>query len=206
MFGYPAELVFKLYDRRGRCYIKLSVFDEAAKAFEAAILKIEDSKLEVGSKKRETFVSEAEKHLAFVKVKINEGGGIKILPEDEEEWRKCPFEMWDRNPTFPPLSESLGIAFSDEGGRHVIAKRNIIAGEPVVIEEPVSAHLSPCFMPANCVHCLRRNGNSVLPSPVNSRARYMYISFFNVIENDMLQIGNGNLFWKIWYILRIENS
>ena len=86
--------------------------------------------------------------------------------------------MWDRNPIFPPLSDALGIAFNDEGGRHVVATRNIIAGEPVVIEEPVSAHLSPCFMPANCIHCLRRNGHSVLPSPLNARARYT--SFFTI--------------------------
>ena len=100
----------------------------------------------------------------------------EIPKDDEEEWRKCPFEMWDRNPVFPPLSDALGIHFDDVGGRHIIATRNIIAGEPVVIEEPVSAHLSPCFMAANCIHCLRRNGHSVLPSPVNVRARY--ISFF----------------------------
>ena len=98
----------------------------------------------------------------------------EIPKDDEEEWRKCPFEMWDRNPVFPPLSDALGIHFDDVGGRHIIATRNIIAGEPVVIEEPVSAHLSPCFMAANCIHCLRRNGHSVLPSPVNVRARYNF--------------------------------
>ena len=71
MFGYPPELVFKLFERRGRCYVKLNRFDEAAKAFEAALLKVEESKLE--GKKRDTFVSEAKKKLAEVKPKINEG-------------------------------------------------------------------------------------------------------------------------------------
>ena len=71
MFGYPPELVFKLFERRGRCYVKLNRFDEAAKAFEAALLKVEDSKLE--GKKRDTFISEAKKKLAEVKPKINEG-------------------------------------------------------------------------------------------------------------------------------------
>ena len=61
--------------------------------------------------------------------------------------------------------------YSESGGRHVIAKRNIIAGEAIVIEEPVSAHLSPCFMDSNCIHCLRRSGVSVLPSPVDPKAR-----------------------------------
>ena len=48
---------------------------------------------------------------------------------EEEKWKKCPFTIWDRNPSFPPLSDALGITFSETGGRHVIAKRNIIAGK-----------------------------------------------------------------------------
>ena len=43
--------------------------------------------------------------------------------------------------------------------------------EFIVIEEPVSAHLSACYMDTNCHHCLRRNGFSVLPSPVDPKAR-----------------------------------
>ena len=73
MFGYPNELTFKLYDRRGRCYMKLRHFAEAVQAFEEALLKVEESKLEPGSKKKETFVSEAKKKLEEIKPKINEG-------------------------------------------------------------------------------------------------------------------------------------
>ena len=73
MFGYPNELTFKLYDRRGRCHLKLRHFAEAAQAFEEALLKIEESKLEAGSKKKETFISEAKKNLEEIKPKINEG-------------------------------------------------------------------------------------------------------------------------------------
>ena len=51
--------------------MKLSRFDEAAKAFEAALLKVEESKLE--AKKRETFVIEAKKKLIEVKAKISAG-------------------------------------------------------------------------------------------------------------------------------------
>ena len=41
----------------------------------------------------------------------------------EDEARKCPFEIWERNPAFPPLSDALGIAFNQEGGRHICATR-----------------------------------------------------------------------------------
>jgi hypothetical protein len=33
-----------------------------------------------------------------------------IVFEDFE----CPFKIWERHPTFPPLSDSLQIAFDDE--------------------------------------------------------------------------------------------
>ena len=73
MFGYPTELTFKLYDRRGRCHRKLRHFAEAVQAFEEALLKVEESKLEPGSKKKETFVSEAKKKLEEIEPKVNEG-------------------------------------------------------------------------------------------------------------------------------------
>ena len=90
---------------------------------------------------------------------------------EDEEWRKCPFEIRDRNSAFPPLSDALEIDFTEDSGRFVVATRDIRAGEPLVIEEPVSAHLSPCFMVSNCSHCLRRNGNSVVPSPLIPKTR-----------------------------------
>ena len=32
-----------------------------------------------------------------------------VQSQDEEKWKKCPFVIWDRNPSFPPLSDALGI-------------------------------------------------------------------------------------------------
>ena len=57
---------------------------------------------------------------------------------EEEKWKKCPFTIWDRNPSFPPLSDALGITFSEAGGRHVIAKRNIIAGKGSFIKDVIN--------------------------------------------------------------------
>ena len=54
---------------------------------------------------------------------------------EEEKWKKCPFTIWDRNPRFPPLSDALGITYNESGGRHIVAKRNIIAGEPLGIRK-----------------------------------------------------------------------
>ena len=46
---------------------------------------------------------------------------------EENPWR-CPFKIWERNITFPPLADALEITFDDRVGRHVKAIRNIKAG------------------------------------------------------------------------------
>ena len=40
-------------------------------------------------------------------------------------------------------------------------------GEAINEEEAIAAHLSPYKMRTNCVHCFRKTGSSVYPSPLN---------------------------------------
>ena len=40
-------------------------------------------------------------------------------------------------------------------------------GDAINIEEAIAAHLSPYKMKSNCVHCFRKTGASVFPSPLN---------------------------------------
>ena len=65
MFGYPDELVFKLYERQGRCFMSLGRPNEAMSCFEEALKKVNDSRLE--DKKKEVFISETGKKLQEVK-------------------------------------------------------------------------------------------------------------------------------------------
>ena len=56
--------------------------------------------------------------------------------------------------------------------------RSIEAGEAIVVEDPIAAHLSPYKMPLNCQHCFRMLGDTVLPSPVLRKARWVFHIFF----------------------------
>ncbi len=78
-------------------------------------------------------------------------------PKDESapDPQASPFALWDRHPNFPVLADSLSVAFSQEVGRHVLARKEIRAGEVLVIEDPVSAHLSPYKAKENCSLCFR---------------------------------------------------
>ena len=44
---------------------------------------------------------------------------------------------------------------------------NSFLGEAINEEEAIAAHLSPYKMRTNCVHCFRKTGSSVYPSPLN---------------------------------------
>ena len=35
----------------------------------------------------------------------------------------CPFPIFERHPSFPPLSDSVDVVFNEKQGRHVIARK-----------------------------------------------------------------------------------
>ena len=49
----------------------------------------------------------------------------------------------------------------------------IFLGEAINTEEAIAAHLSPYKMKTNCVHCFRKTGSNVYPSPVNRFVFYV---------------------------------
>ena len=40
----------------------------------------------------------------------------------------CPFKIWEKNESFPPLADALEITYDDCVGRHVKATRDIHGG------------------------------------------------------------------------------
>ena len=61
------------------------------------------------------------------KVELSESDGHKDNP-----WI-CPFKIWEKNCAFPVLADALEITYDDDVGRHVKAKRNIMAGKTLRI-------------------------------------------------------------------------
>ena len=76
------------------------------------------------------------------------------------------------NKVFPEFSVNANLAFKEEVGRHVVATRNIRAGEIVAVEDPEISFLnfdergSTTFGSA-CTHCFMRNLDC-LPSPLSN--------------------------------------
>ena len=169
-YGYPAELAYKLHERAAKSLVAVNRSNEAKEAYAKALEAADKSNMK--DKKREDFkkeVKEAVKNLP----KGTSGKTVKKSVKLSD--RPCPFNVWDRHPNFPPLSDSLEVVFNDTVGRHVIATKSIRAGEALVIEDAIASHLSPYKLAHNCCHCLGVAGDSVLPSPLLPRRGHVLL-------------------------------
>ena len=160
-FDYPNEMQYKLLDRKGRCLKQLERELEAQEAFEKAIKAVDVSKL-----KKEKMRSLKDEIKEEIKSLPGTNNAIKPMESSGRSWQ-CPFKILEPNKSFPVLADSLNIAYGDDVGRHVVATRNIAAGEVLNIEDAIACHLSPFKMKTNCVHCFRKTSATVLPSPIN---------------------------------------
>ncbi len=61
-----------------------------------------------------------EEFIQKLKSQLEDWKSIKIDPKKQKETEivdedfECPFTIWDRHPTFPPLSDSIDIAYDDQ--------------------------------------------------------------------------------------------
>ena len=99
------------------------------------------------------------------------------------------------NKVFPQFSTSLSIAYKEELGRHVVATRNIRAGEIVAVEDPEISFLKfdergSTKFGSVCTNCLMRNVDC-LPSPLNNSV-CSYIKYtkckYSIINSYFLQL------------------
>ena len=84
------------------------------------------------------------------------------------------------NKVFPDFSVSLNLGFKEDVGRHVLASRNIRAGEVVAVEDPAISFLNfdergPKKYGSICTNCLMRNLDC-LPSPLSNSVSWWYTS------------------------------
>ena len=91
LFEYPAELTYKLYERRGRCFSCLEKSFEAIKAFEEALKMVLSSKLD--AKKRETFVLQT-KHKIEELNQQNDGKSRKLSQYENDSIQSKKIQFW----------------------------------------------------------------------------------------------------------------
>ncbi|XP_045135937.1 SET and MYND domain-containing protein 4-like [Portunus trituberculatus] len=75
-----------------------------------------------------------------------------------------PPTLTDPNPSYPSFSSAVNFVTDDEHGRHMVASRDIAAGEVVSVDKAYSAVLYPKYFGEYCTICLKRTSAPV-PCP-----------------------------------------
>ena len=148
--GYPDDLRYKLYDRRGKCYLKLKDRDRALDAFASLSTALDSSKL--SDKDKTTWRANIAKLIKQCKSLPAE-----LQEEVEDEFNKLPCLTHARSTRFPKSSEAMDAVYKNEKeGRTTVAKLDIKIGDVISIEKPFSAILFHNLRSSNCHHCFAR--------------------------------------------------
>ncbi|TRY73713.1 hypothetical protein TCAL_07774 [Tigriopus californicus] len=155
---YPKKTLFKLYERKIKCLTQLgnlnlaqTTLNQFSKALDFAVLE--------PSKKQKMF-SELEKTISKIKAKPQEDSTFKSLADELPK-------LNSRNDKFPSFAKCLSVEYNAKRGRHVVANRDIKAGEMVMVELPTVVVVRDEFKSLFCSNCLRKSYGSI-PSPLNS--------------------------------------
>ena len=170
-YGYPENKTYKLFDRRAKCYSALQQPDAATESIQEGIRHLDVADLD--PKQTATWLDDFNAQLrncadmkrnpACDDVKGVSSGGV---------CRSMPVISVDKmNTTFTSLTDHCEVAFSPDGGRYIVAKRDIKPGEVILLERPYASVLLPEYRWSHCHHCLSRTV-STIPCTQCSAALY----------------------------------
>ena len=143
--GYPRELLYKLEDRRARCFLASKNYNKAIDAFKNALKALDHANLPM--EKKQKLETDIRVMLAVIDKgkKLNENAKSNVNSSEENEVKsKNPVlpKIKDINPSYPAFSKAVEIR--DAGGdigRHGVATRDIKPGEIIATEKPFSSFL-----------------------------------------------------------------
>ena len=150
--GYPEQLVYKLHERKAKCFILLQQFDQAKAALNVAKKSFEANKSKLDNKKQE----QTKKTLREIQECISNKTGLKgenIVLEDTSG-PPVPKLTGGTNKKMRNLSHQVKLQYKEGVGRHVVASKNVKAGDILAVENPWAAVLYSDKLGTHCDHCL----------------------------------------------------
>ena len=138
--GYPADLAYKLHERRARIQTAHKDLEGAISSYRLGLKSLElATKLTPANKKK--LQAEMLKTLTFltntpesVKKEL-----VKVLPKKETEGP----QVEEKNNLYPALSSAVAFKFDKKRGRYAVATREIQVGETIAVEQPAVSHPLP---------------------------------------------------------------
>lgn len=161
--GYPGDLRYKVFERRGHCLQALGKYEAAKESFEAALAAV--AMAQTTAEKKQLVLEELRTAVELCR------GGIDSQPLAVISGQQR-FHIKSPHTQFPCMSGSISLEFDNERGRHGIARTNINPGELVLIESPLSWTVNISSTHLVCQHCVREVGRTPFPSLSHPTAVY----------------------------------
>lgn len=155
---YPKKTLFKLYERKIKCLAQLSNLASAKTNLDQFSKALNFADLDPSKKQK--LYGELEKLISKIKAKPLDENPLKSLADELPR-------LNSQNDKFPSFAKCLSVQYNAKRGRHVVANRDIKAGEMVLVEMPTLVVVRDEFKSSFCSNCLRKSYGSV-PSPLNS--------------------------------------
>jgi tetratricopeptide (TPR) repeat protein len=169
-YGYPNELRYKLYDRRGQCLLAVGSFDDALANFIEAKQHLNVSELNVN--RRQQLASEIDRRILTCR---NRESTAPCPPDDSVELVKCEKSLPDlldgKSTDYPSLSQMCAVTYAADRGRFIIAKRDIFPGDVILVEKPYASVLLAENRLNHCDHCFKP---TLAPVPCSSCHHALY--------------------------------
>ena len=149
--GYPDNLMYKLLERIGKCYMKENNFAVGKKYFRDAFLALAKSELPVETKNKLAF-----QYHKFEALCATPKEELKNMENTRELQANPETEKLDSNTIYPCATLAFNVIDNIEFGRHAVATRDINAGELIVFEEAFASVLFEEYRLTHCHHCFGR--------------------------------------------------
>jgi len=158
--NYPAQLAYKLYERRIKAYLHLGHIDKARTAFHVAKKNLEAHKNQLDEKKAKQATDALKALYASIESGKKPEDEVLILADIEKVPE--PVKLTEgHGKKLRNLSKLVKVEHSDNVGRHVVANKAVSSGDTLVVEEPVGAVLYADKFGTNCDNCFKKLRASV---------------------------------------------
>ena len=150
--GYPDMLLYKLYERRGKCNLSLRNYSAARDDVSLALKYLTTSNL---SEEKQAVKKKELMKVASLMERELEKNGVAAGGGDTADTGDPVLALAAPHPGFPQLSEAVTIRYAASRGRYAVAARDIRVGELIAVEEAFVAVLDREQRLTNCWHCLQ---------------------------------------------------
>lgn len=169
---YPDQLLYKLFDRKGRCLLELNRKEEAGAAFGELLKAVKRAGLDDAQAK--TIVENANEKIESCREPVaaeQPATGEDSAASAAAKATEVPTVTGNASGRYPSASEAFDVRYNPENGRYGVAAKDITVGDIVLVESPYVSVLSTELFAVRCFHCFRSLSVPV-PCFRCTRARY----------------------------------